>query len=94
MSFFSEAEHKFQVITKGQPIPTEPFLKACEEILPFIGKLKKLTSIFSSEFGNKCEHTEMMGPHAFRLPKADINGHIQVSHTLVSTCIICVNHNL
>ena len=39
MSFFSEAEHKFQVIAKGQPIPTEPFLKACAEILPFIGKL-------------------------------------------------------
>ena len=40
MSFFSEAEHKFQVIAKGQPTPTEPFLKACAEIFPFIGKLK------------------------------------------------------
>lgn len=43
MSFFSEAEHKFQMITEGQPIPTEPFLKACEEILPFIGQLMGLT---------------------------------------------------
>ena len=28
----------------------------------------------------------MMGPHAFRLPKADINGHIQVSDSHLSVC--------
>ena len=38
MSFFSEAEHKFDVIVEGQSIKTESFLKACSEILPFLGQ--------------------------------------------------------
>ena len=46
MTLFSQAKHKFQVISEGEAIPTEPFLLACSEVVPFFGKqIKVLTNV-------------------------------------------------
>lgn len=38
MTLFSQAEHKFQVIKECEDIPTDLFLLAADEIVPFFGK--------------------------------------------------------
>ena len=45
MSLFSEASAKFCVLNIGDQIETEGFLKACNEILPVIGKLQDDTNL-------------------------------------------------
>ena len=40
MTLFSRAEHNFKVVEGKEEIPTEPFLLACNQILPFIGELR------------------------------------------------------
>ena len=57
MSLFSEATHKFQVITEresasGSIIETLPFLLACQEIIPFFGK-KIIGKLISSSIGSR-----------------------------------------
>ena len=37
MTLFSQAEYKFQVIKECEDIPTDPFLLAADEIVPFFG---------------------------------------------------------
>ena len=38
MTLFSEAKNKFPVIKEGDDIPTDPFLLAADEIVPFFGE--------------------------------------------------------
>ena len=38
MTLFSQAKYKFPVINEGDNIPTDPFLLAADEIVPFFGK--------------------------------------------------------
>lgn len=37
MTLFSEAKYKFLPVSEGDDIPTQPFLHACSEIVPFFG---------------------------------------------------------
>lgn len=39
MTLFSRAEYKFKGVEGKEDIPTENFLLACNQILPFIGEL-------------------------------------------------------
>lgn len=38
MTLFSEAENKFPVLNEGDEVPTDHFLLAADEIVPFFGK--------------------------------------------------------
>ena len=38
MTLFSEAKHKFLPLSEGDDIPTQTFLHACSEIVPFFGR--------------------------------------------------------
>lgn len=38
MTLFSEAKYKFLEIKEGDDIPTDPFLLAADEIVPFFGE--------------------------------------------------------
>jgi len=38
MTFFSEVTHKFPVLKESDDVPTDAFLLAAAEIVPFFGK--------------------------------------------------------
>jgi hypothetical protein len=39
MTLFSQAQHTFPVLKESEDIPTDRFLLAADEIVPFFGKL-------------------------------------------------------
>ena len=46
MTWFSEAKHGFLPVSEGGNIPTQPFLLACSEIVPFFGIIKKYKCLY------------------------------------------------
>lgn len=42
MTLFSQAQYKFPVIEQCEDIPTDPFLLAADEIVPFFGMFNKI----------------------------------------------------
>ena len=67
MTLFSEATHKFLPVSEGDSIPTQQFLRACSEIVPFFGthSLKfdpctlQLTSARSRDVSSWSRHIQL-----------------------------------
>lgn len=75
MTLFSEAKHKFLPVSEGEDIPTQLFLNACSEIVPFFGSNSVFTVLYTF-LGHFI--ADVLGSTAFMPVKADINGNIQV----------------
>ena len=53
MTFFSQVQQKFVVVSEGEDIATETFLQAAREILPFLGTYVMLDLVQNQSLFNQ-----------------------------------------